>query len=541
MEIEVKGHSGCQIDIVRENNDLFIYKSSYDHNYLDRLVKQAQKQQNAWEQEYRHIRIPEIFNVERDENHVTIKMEYIYSRNFIEYFEAAGFEQVEYFIKAIISFIEKELNTSPLQLIPTSITLNKFQDVKKKIFKNPLLNDNKEIANILLESEKHFAAFAKVKAIKLPLGSCHGDLTFSNILFNGNNYYLIDFLDSFIESPLLDIVKIRQDSFHMWSQLMYTKKYDRLRLRIICNKIDQMINSHFCKYDWYRQYYKIYQLMNLLRILQYAKEEVVVKYLEDSIKGLLDSNKQAEREDINSIKKEENRFDLIVPVAADNDQDPDCMPYVFGLDEKGVMLCVKSIMGLNLNVFDNIYFTILKKHAELFNVEMMLALQFERLGIRNIDIVVLDEPSSSQTETIYRTIKKKEISGGIFIKDADGYFDAKIERENCICVYPLEEMSIVDPQHKSYVMVDDGYCITNIIEKRVVSHFINDGGYGFKNADDYVLYYEKYSKGKRMLYVSHIVYAMLLEKNIFRPLKTSNFIDWGNADLFQYLVLKKQK
>ena len=44
--------------------------------------------------------------------------------------------------------------------------------------------------------------------IEIPMGKCHGDLTFSNILFNGNNYYLIDFLDSFIESPLLDLVKI---------------------------------------------------------------------------------------------------------------------------------------------------------------------------------------------------------------------------------------------------------------------------------------------------------------------------------------------
>ena len=30
MEIEVKGHSGCQIDIVREENELYIYKSSCD-------------------------------------------------------------------------------------------------------------------------------------------------------------------------------------------------------------------------------------------------------------------------------------------------------------------------------------------------------------------------------------------------------------------------------------------------------------------------------------------------------------------------------
>ena len=54
--------------------------------------------------------------------------------------------------------------------------------------------------------------FDALSDMLIPVGTCHGDLTFSNILFNGNNYYLIDFLDSFIESPLLDIVKLRQDT-----------------------------------------------------------------------------------------------------------------------------------------------------------------------------------------------------------------------------------------------------------------------------------------------------------------------------------------
>lgn len=44
MEIEVKGHSGCSIDIVREGKNLFIYKCSNDPKYLNRLEKQAQKQ-----------------------------------------------------------------------------------------------------------------------------------------------------------------------------------------------------------------------------------------------------------------------------------------------------------------------------------------------------------------------------------------------------------------------------------------------------------------------------------------------------------------
>lgn len=91
--------------------------------------------------------------------------------------------------------------------------------------------------------------------------------------FNGNNYYLIDFLDSFIESPIMDMVKLRQDTAYLWSPLMYTGSYDKTRLNIICNKVDSELDCCFKKYEWYRKYYHIFQLLNFLRILQYAHEE----------------------------------------------------------------------------------------------------------------------------------------------------------------------------------------------------------------------------------------------------------------------------
>lgn len=131
-------------------------------------------------------------------------------------------------------------------------------------------------------------AFSSIPAqIEIPMGKCHGDLTFSNILFNGNNYYLIDFLDSFLESPLLDLVKIRQDSQYEWSRLMYEGEVDLVRLSIISQKIDKEIDTFYSQYQWYRDYYHVFQLMNFLRILQYAKEEKVITYLKNVIKSML--------------------------------------------------------------------------------------------------------------------------------------------------------------------------------------------------------------------------------------------------------------
>lgn len=285
MKLDIQGHSGCDISIVTEDNELHIHKSTHDAGYVPRLVNQANKQIAAAKTEYQHIRVPKIFEVEQSETEATIKMEYIYSKNFVEYFENAGFEQIKYLIGAIKYFIDLEIKASSMQTVPSSILTDKMADVARKVEKNVHLKDDDEAQELVRQSS---IVMNSVGDMVMPVGTCHGDLTFSNILFNGNNYYLIDFLDSFIESPLLDIVKIRQDTAYLWSTLMYHKPFDKVRLSIISEKIDSAIDEYFSgKYEWYRKYYMPLQLMNFLRILQYGKEEKVIAYLKRVIAGQL--------------------------------------------------------------------------------------------------------------------------------------------------------------------------------------------------------------------------------------------------------------
>ncbi len=285
MEIEVKGHSGCQIEIVNEGNSLFILKSTHDKNYVSRLYNQAVKQQLAAETSYQHIRIPKIYDINHTDDSLIIKMEYVYSKNYIDYFEDSGVEQIAYFVKALKIFIDQEIKQSPILEIDRKIVIDKFDDVCKRVNENNLLCDDAEINEIMEKSKLIFLKMDEV--LKLPIGICHGDLTFSNILFNGNNYYLIDFLDSFVESPLLDLVKVRQDSCYKWSRLMVGHSLDEIRLNLTSEKIDAEIDSYYSQYEWYKKYYEQFQLMNFLRILQYAKEEKVVLYLKQVLKSML--------------------------------------------------------------------------------------------------------------------------------------------------------------------------------------------------------------------------------------------------------------
>lgn len=68
--------------------------------------------------------------------------------------------------------------------------------------------------------------------------------------------------------------------------------------------------------------------------------------------------------------------------------------------------------------------------------------------------------------------------------------------------------------------------ITNIIEKRVISNMFNAGGYCFENAEDFLYSYKK-NAPLGNIYISHLIYSLLLDGHIFRPIKVALYNDWN--------------
>lgn len=161
------------------------------------------------------------------------------------------------------------------------------------------------------------------------------------------------------------------------------------------------------------------------------------------------------------------KLNLIVPMAADKPEYEQIYPLIFNFTENGSLFCIKAILGLNLERFDHIYFTILKKHDKKYSLRKLLNIQIKRFGLRQAEVVVLNKSTKSQAESVYMTIIEKQLKGAIFIKDADSYFECDFTAKNGIAIYPLDKLNIVDPQNKSYVAIDDKFYITNIIEKKL--------------------------------------------------------------------------
>ena len=273
MTIDIKGHSGCDIDIIEIDGNLYVKKSTNDPKYLKRLYLQGNKQMNDIAL-CGSIVNPQIYELVQNDKEAYILMDYIYAKNFIDYFENASPEDINHFIDTFIKYINKELESCEIKSVDKKVFIDKFNSVKKNCDNNKLTNDNKKVKLILDACEAKFNQLPE--NINLPCNICHGDLTFSNILFTSNKYYFIDYLDSFIETPIQDIVKLRQDTKYFWYTKMYSKRYDIVRLNMIFAYIDNKINNYFSEYnEYYAQYYETLQIMNILRILPYVKKESV--------------------------------------------------------------------------------------------------------------------------------------------------------------------------------------------------------------------------------------------------------------------------
>lgn len=284
MQLKIKGHSGCSLDIQEdENRNLEVVKGCKE-SYIPRLKRQCIKQ----ESEYLKLSSDIVENVSVpyctwDEENNTIKMRYINGLSIFDYLETATINEIKQFTKSLILYINYLLNSSQNKKVDKKVFIDKLEEIKVNALKNELIRNyktdlgtkiNEIFVDPILNDLKNYEG-----DIIIPIGRCHGDLTFSNIIFS-DKYYLIDFLDSYIESPLQDIVKIRQDTVYNWSYYMAVDK-ERInlpRVKTVFAYIDRKIRDIYGDTSWWK-WYGMIQYINLLRIVPYVKDKEVLTKL----------------------------------------------------------------------------------------------------------------------------------------------------------------------------------------------------------------------------------------------------------------------
>ena len=259
----------------------------------DRFLKNIEKQKN-FNNEY--ISAVPILEQGTIENKNYIVMPLLQCENSIVWLTRSNINQIDNLISLLTGYFESIIKDSQVREFDYSVWINKINDLDSKIMDSDLKIILSSLKNLKFSNEFYY-------------GNYHGDFTLSNLfIFNEGDCVsldAIDFLESFMFSPLNDLVKIRQDTKHLWTlSLLNNNKYiDENKVVILLNYIDKKIENMIVSDDILSEFYLPFQILNLLRIVPYNKDERVFIYLKKEIQGLFNefNTYNAMRRQINKV------------------------------------------------------------------------------------------------------------------------------------------------------------------------------------------------------------------------------------------------
>ena len=263
---KVPGNSGCRVELI-VNESPAVRKTALTPEYAPRLHRQRLKQQNFLAP-IPGIVVPKI--LEYDE--VSFTMDHLFMLDAIEFLERASPAVIRARLQILFDLIHWELENSTPTEIPSQVFLDKLSSIQHSVSKGIWQRFY----------FRHAEAFTRIvpDVVTLPVGTCHGDLTFSNVMFSEeeNCIGLTDFLDSFIDTPIVDLVKLRQDTKYHWTSLRYPHPHDRGKVHLINTWINGMICESFGDCIDTLQFWLV-EIMNFLRIAPYVHQEEDHRFL----------------------------------------------------------------------------------------------------------------------------------------------------------------------------------------------------------------------------------------------------------------------
>ena len=253
------GLSGCSLELI---NDRVLRKYSPTTDYNTRLLSQADKQVVFGNRIYKNIDAPKVYDTQQN----YFDMEYIAGKSFEEFFSVASANDIEFVVSTLFDYFDTLISTAR-NFDATNKILTKIDSLKEK-------SSHKKYIEFLRK-------YVEDNRIIVPHTSCHGDLTFANIIFHKNRLFFIDFLDCYVDTFLSDLVKLKQDLHHLWA----VKNQDVYSVRIhqsyqyIWDKLEVRYESFM------NESFHILDAMNALRIEPYLTSDDQRVILEGIVKS----------------------------------------------------------------------------------------------------------------------------------------------------------------------------------------------------------------------------------------------------------------
>lgn len=218
----------------------------------------------------------------------------------------------------------------------------------------------------------------------------------------------------------------------------------------------------------------------------------------------------------------------LIPCGGRSSRFPNMPPKWMLPDHDGIPMVVRAVEGLQVPPQD-IIISILKEHEDRFDARSGINRAFGR----QIETVILDQPTRSQSETVAVTLRKTGINEPFLVKDSDNYFalDPVDATYNYVSVASLNDFDYINPRNKSYCISDQENIILSVREKKVISDTFSVGGYFFLDPQEFLQTFDDLSSAPTVstgeLYISEIISSMLLRGSIFKSRRVMDYRDWG--------------
>lgn len=272
LDLSSKAYSTDTVEIINIQNASFVKKTFFSN--FPRALKNIKKQQDFTTLSTGALSIcsAEIYDIKTFNDKIEVLMPYVEGMNAESFLVHLSTKTLQTFSSALSTFIYSELSQSEERDIKTSIFLDKLENIKGKVFDHDIRTKLEVIANYILNLPK---------ALSFPMGRCHGDLTLSNMIFDvSKGIVLLDFLDTYLETPLQDVVKLDQDFTYLWS-FRYNSDSNILKSSIMCRWGRPKVIDHMVRY--YPIQTRVLMLMTLARIAPYIRDDVTKLWLLNSL------------------------------------------------------------------------------------------------------------------------------------------------------------------------------------------------------------------------------------------------------------------
>ena len=129
--IVIKGHSGCSVEVMNDKKP-FIRKKTFNKDYIQRLEKQAFKQDNFISEEGMII-APKILNRVKTNDTYYFDMEYFYSLDTFTFLEISDKCTIDSFLTNCFKLIDYNTKQSRIIKIEKCVLISKLSSIESSL------------------------------------------------------------------------------------------------------------------------------------------------------------------------------------------------------------------------------------------------------------------------------------------------------------------------------------------------------------------------------------------------------------------------